>query len=105
MDARDRPWNEANFAILNRSGHPLDEADLPPRHRVFEVDRDGSSLTIRNRAFHRQPIDELVVPEVDAYIRRHRLYQGVASPRQTKFRLSEPHYLVVSDEATPRLAR
>ena len=58
-------WNEANFAILNRSGHPMDPADLPPHHRVFEIERDGSSLAIRNRVFHRQPIDELVVPEVD----------------------------------------
>ncbi len=91
-------WNEANFAILNRSGHPLDRADLPPRHRVFEIERDGSSLTIRNRAFHRQPLAELVVSEVDAYIRRHRLYQGVASPRQTKFRLTQQRYLVVSNE-------
>ncbi len=91
-------WQQANFAILNRSGRPLDPADLPPHHRVFEVERDGSSLSIRNRAFHRQPIDELVVPEVDAYIRRHRLYQGVASPRQTRFRLAHERYLVVADE-------
>ena len=73
-------------------------ADLPPHHRVFEIERDGSSLAIRNRVFHRQPIAELVVPEVDAYIRRHRLYQGVASPRQTRFRLNERRYLVVADE-------
>ena len=37
-------WNEANFAILNRSGKPLDPADLPPNHRVFETERDGASL-------------------------------------------------------------
>ena len=91
-------WNEANFAILNRSGNPLDPADLPRNHRVFEIERDGSSLAIRNRVFHREPIAELVVAEVDAYIRRHRLYQGVTSPRQTRFRLKERRYLVVADE-------
>jgi NAD+ kinase len=91
-------WSEANFAILNRSGHPLEEAELPPHHRVFEIERDGSSLTIRNRVFHRQPIGELVVPEVAVYIQRHRLYQGVASPRQTRFRLSSQRYLLVADE-------
>jgi NAD kinase/nicotinic acid mononucleotide adenylyltransferase len=91
-------WNEANIAILNRSGHPLEPADLPPRHRVFEVENDGSSLAIRNKIFHHQPIDELVVPEVDGYIRRHRLYQGVASPRQTSFRLERLRYMVVADE-------
>ncbi len=80
-------WNEANFAILNRSGQPLDQAEFPPRHRLFEVENDGSSLAIRNKVFHHQPIGDLVVPEVDGYIRRHRLYQGVASPRQTRFRL------------------
>src|SRR5262249_23818157 len=51
-----------------------------------------------NRAFHREPIDHLVIAEIDAYIRRHRLYQGVASPRQTRFRLSERRYLVVADD-------
>jgi nicotinate (nicotinamide) nucleotide adenylyltransferase len=91
-------WNEANFAILNRSGGPLDPADLPRNHRVFEAERDGSSLAIRNRVFHREPIAELVIAEVDAYIRRHRLYQGVTSPRQTRFRLNERRYLVVADE-------
>jgi NAD kinase len=91
-------WNEANFAILNRSGRPLDPADLPRNHRVFEIEQDGSSLSIRNRVFHHEPINELVVEEVDGYIRRHRLYQGVASPRQTSFRLSRRRYLVVADE-------
>ena len=91
-------WNEANFAVLNRSGHPLDQADLPPSHRLFEVENDGSSLAIRNKIFHHQGIGELVVPEVDGYIRRHRLYQGVVSPRQTSFRLDRLRYLVVADE-------
>jgi NAD+ kinase len=91
-------WSETNFAILNRSGQPLDPADLPRNHRVFAVESDGSSLAIRNRAFHHEPIAELVVEEVDAYIRRHRLYQGVASPRQTRFRLSRRRYLLVADE-------
>ncbi len=91
-------WNEANFAILNRSGHPFDQTDLPPRHRLFEVENDGSSLAIRNKVFHHQPIDGLVVSEVESYIRRHRLYQGVASPRQTRFRLERMRYLVVADE-------
>ena len=91
-------WRDANFAILNRSRHPLDEQELPPHHRVFEVERDGSSQDIRHRVFHRQPIDDLVIPEVAGYIQRHRLYQGVASPRQTRFRLCSRHYLVVADE-------
>jgi NAD kinase len=91
-------WNEANFAILNRSGNPLDPADLPRNHRVFEIERDGSSLAIRNQVFHRASISDLVIDEVDGYIRRHRLYQGVASPRQTSFRLSRRRYLVVADE-------
>jgi NAD+ kinase len=91
-------WNEAKFAVLNRSGQPLEPASLPPQHRIFEIERDGSSLAIRNRAFQRQPLGELVIPEVDSYIRRHRLYQGVASPRQTKFQLTRERYLVVASE-------
>ena len=91
-------WNEANFAILNRSGHSLDRADMPSRHRLFEVENDGSSLAIRNKVFHHQPIGDLVVPEVDGYIRRHRLYQGVTAPRQTSFRPDRLRYLVVADE-------
>jgi nicotinate (nicotinamide) nucleotide adenylyltransferase len=91
-------WNEANFAILNRSGNPIDPGDLPRHHRVFELERDGSSMAIRNRAFHREPIDHLVIAEVNAYIRRHRLYEGVAAPRQTQFRLSERRYQVIADD-------
>ena len=71
-------WVEANFAILNRSGQPLDPACLPPQHRLLAIERDGSSRAIRNRAFHRQSLDEVVTPEVESYIQRHRLYQGVA---------------------------
>ena len=98
MDARKGTVAAGEFRDPEPIGRPLDPADLPPHHRVFEVERDGSSHSIRNRVFHRQPIDELVVPEVDAYIRRHRLYQGVASPRQTRFRLAHERYLVVADE-------
>ena len=98
-------WEQVNFAVLNRSGEPLDSAGLPPHHRVFDVERDGSSHTVRNRAFHRQPLGDLVVPEVESYLSRHRLYQGVASPRQTKFRLTQKRYLVVADERSAESRR
>ncbi len=94
-------WAEARFAILNRSGRPLDPADLPPRHRVFEVERDGSSLEIRDRIFHHRSYDDLVLPEVGAYIKRHRLYRGTASPRQTRIRLERLRCEVIADERNP----
>src|SRR4051812_8535105 len=40
-------WREASFVVVNRSGRKLDPADLPPRHRLISIDRDGSSLVIR----------------------------------------------------------
>ncbi len=94
-------WAEARFAILNRTGQPLDPADLPPCHRHFDVGRDGSSLGIRERVFHHRPFDDLVVPEVGAYIQRHRLYRGTAAPRQTRFRLDRLRCLMIADERNP----
>ena len=94
-------WAEARFAILNRSGRPLDPADLPPRHRVFEVEHDGSSQEIRDRVFHHRPIEDLVIPEVGHFIRRHRLYRGLAAPRLTRFRLERLRCMVIADERNP----
>ena len=94
-------WAEARFAILNRSGRPLDPADLPPRHRLFEVQHDGSSQEIRDRVFHHRPIEDLVIPEVGHYIRRHRLYRGMAAPRLTRFRLERLRCMVIADERNP----
>jgi NAD+ kinase len=94
-------WRKASFVVVNRSGEALDPADLPPQHRVVAVDCGGSSQAIRGRVFHHQPVDDLVLPEVGRYIRRHRIYRGVASPRQTRFRVDGPRLLVVADQRNP----
>jgi NAD kinase len=94
-------WREASFVVVNRTGGKLDPADLPPQHRLIAMDRDGSSMVIRGKVFHHQPVDDLVLPEVGRYIKRHGLYRGVAAPRQTRFRVDKPRLLIVADERNP----
>jgi NAD+ kinase len=98
-------WHDAYFAVINRTGQPLDPADLPPKSQVIAFDRDGSSLMIRASAFHRQSVDGMVVPAVARYLNRHGLYRGVAAPRQIRYKPDGLRCLIVADERNPESRR
>ena len=71
----------ANFAVITRPGaQNAPPAPRPPAAAgtgIYHVEartRDVSSTLIRSRLAGGQPIDDLVPPAVDTYIRTHHLY-------------------------------
>jgi len=92
-------WRRLNFAVVTRPGIQLQDEDLPPNHRLFEIDVDGTSSGIRERAFRHESIDDLVVPRVAAYIERYGLYRGSMPRRTTSSRFAdEPRAMIVMDQ-------
>ncbi len=93
----ERIWEELRFAVFRRPGSPLDEADLPPKHRLFEAVAEGASSDIRARAFNHLSLDGLLARDVATYVERHSLYRGVRPPRSTRLALDGLRPLVVAD--------
>lgn len=73
-------WHELQFAVGLRPGHRLTEADLPPKHKLINIDvpidKPLSSSIIRRAIFDRQPYTEMVRGGVAPYIARWDLYRG-----------------------------
>lgn len=90
------------FAVVARTGQPLDRADLPPHNELFDVDRTDESFTLRERVFHGEPVSGLVPDPVLAYIERYGLYRGTVPSRATRLELSAPRLMIVSDERNGR---
>ena len=71
-------WKRLNFAVVSRPGSEVEPADLPPRAKLFRMSCEGSSETIRRRAYQKESLTDLVVPEAERYIKRYDLYRGKA---------------------------
>lgn len=69
-------WENAAFAVLSRPGFPMDEADLPPRARVFSLAEPGSSTLIREKLVHGEDVSAWLTPRAHAYIQRYGLYRA-----------------------------
>jgi NAD kinase len=98
-------WNTLRFAVVPRRGHDYSAEDLPPNSTVLpvEVDIDGSSFAVREKAFHRERLDGLVTPEVASYIDRYRLYRGTVVGRASSWSF-EPQLKIFYDERNPKAA-
>lgn len=95
-------WHNLNFAVVTRAGYEFDPADLPPKHKLFDLKADGASELIREKIYKRQSITGLVTPVVERYIERYGLYRGRIPSRATKYHLEEPRLLIVKDERNAR---
>jgi NAD+ kinase len=95
-------WQKLNFAVVVRPGFELDPADLPPNHKLITTESPGASYLIREKAFRREPVDDLTGPEVAGYIDRYRLYRGTMTARTAKYTVTEPRYLLSFDERNPK---
>lgn len=95
-------WHALRFAVVDRPGFEIAEADLPPHHRRIAVAELGASTDIRSRLFHREPVDGLLTADVEAYIERHGLYRGTPAIRQGAFRLAHGRFSLVVDERNPQ---
>ncbi|MBL8149368.1 MAG: NAD(+) synthase [Blastocatellia bacterium] len=69
-------WYKLNFAIFLRPGYSLNHSDLPPSSELIEIaNLIGSATSVRDRVRAELPIDNLVSPEVAAYIAKNKLYK------------------------------
>ena len=69
-------WEKLNWVVFTRPKFPVDKKDLPPHHKLIEMEYNASSSDIRDRLFHRQGTENMLSPEVIGYIERHGLYRG-----------------------------
>ncbi len=68
-------WNELNFAVIHRPGYELKTGDMPPFSTQIEIPEIyGSGTMVRQCLKHGKAINELVIPEIETYIRDHNLY-------------------------------
>jgi NAD kinase len=95
-------WKQLRYAVIARPGFELDPSDLPPMHKIVEADCPGASYLIREKAFKREPVEAMTVPEVASYIDRYRLYRGTITGRTAKFDIPEPRFLIFFDERNPK---
>jgi NAD kinase len=96
-----RLWREARFVALHEPGALPEVARLPARCELVPLHRPLAAEALRERIVRRQPLDELVVPEVAAYLERHGLYRSSQPPHTTRLGLSEIRPRLVVDERNP----
>lgn len=69
-------WQNLNFLVIARPGYGACADDMPPSSQFMEIGGIyGSGSLVRERLEKGQPIEDLVTPEIDRYIRDNRLYQ------------------------------
>ena len=90
-------WTAADFTVLREAGEPVDAADLPPIGRTLEVPPHATGNLIRSLLFEGEPVDGLLVPEVEAYVRRHGLFRPTPPARECVFRVPAPRLRIVYD--------
>ncbi|MFN8388694.1 MAG: NAD(+)/NADH kinase [Bdellovibrionota bacterium] len=94
-------WNQAHFAVFTRPSYHLDPSDLPPNHRLFELQEVGSSAEIRDKLFRMQPVKDLLPEQVAQYIQRHNLYRGIKLAAKVTTRFPKPNVELIVDERNP----
>lgn len=99
-----RLWKTANFAVLARRGHAFTQADLPPRHEVFEIDAPGSSTDVRTRLGRSESISGMVTPRALAYIERYGLYRAPVPGAWSPGSLADAPFLLHADLKNPKAA-
>ncbi len=96
-------WNTLNFAVVQRTGYPLEVNDLPPNRLVFNLDEmpPSASQDIRKSIYNGEAIDGLMVPAAQEYVDRHHLYRGKTPAKITDLTLEEPRLILFADTYNP----
>ncbi len=98
-------WERLRFVVLKRPGFSFNPRDLPPNHRILEIQVSGSSSQLRDDLFHRKEMSGRVLPVVEEYIERHGLYRGVPPTLTTLYRWQVLRPLVIFDPDSPEAVR
>jgi NAD kinase/nicotinic acid mononucleotide adenylyltransferase len=94
-------WRSAHFTVLRETGEPFDPADLPPKAVAIEIPPHATSEQIRSRLFEDGAADDLLTPDVAAYVRRHGLFRPTPPARESIIRFGSPKLRIVSDSSRP----
>ena len=95
-------WSEGRFVVIARKGYRCQKNELPPNHRVIQLNSDGSSTAIRDRLYHHKPYHHLVTPKIAHFIERYGLYRGRIPNNVTRLSLGEPRLLIEADRRNPK---
>ena len=98
-------WQDLNFSVVTREDIQHDSNDLPPKHLLFNLRVVGSGAELRENLFRRQPVDGLIPPRVEKYIRRYHLYRGAMPARTTLGRLEDPRILICAAKENEKAIR
>jgi NAD kinase len=94
-------WKALNFAVVSRPGSEVEPQDLPPQAKMYRMSCAGSAETIRRRAYQKESLTDLVVPEAERYIKRYDLYRGKAPARYARLGEFSPRPLVHMADRNP----
>lgn len=94
----------ARIVVVVPEQRPL-PAGLLPQHRVVRVKSDVNGALMRERLYRLEPVEELLSPQVAAYIERHGLYRGTEPVLATRWDCGEPRVLIVADERNEKAVR
>lgn len=95
-------WHTARFAVMQRPGYALKEADLPPHSRIIDINVEGASSTIRGLLEHGQTVSEMLHPRAFAYIERYGLYRAPIPANWARGSLVHSRYFLQADAKNPQ---
>ncbi|MDP3899924.1 MAG: hypothetical protein Q8Q23_02475 [bacterium] len=67
-------WSAVNFFVIASSFSDFDRRDLPPHSQLITLDLNGRSFYIRDAIKKGESFEQMVTPEVAAYIKKNQLY-------------------------------
>ncbi len=75
-DKGDEIWENLNFVIIDRPDWKLRLDDMPSNSFLLDLSYEikGAGTKIRKHVFENKPINDLVSPDVDNYIKEKNLY-------------------------------
>ncbi len=98
-------WQRDHFLVLHAADKRPTPADLPPRHKLFELENHVPSAELRSRIFAGNPVDTWVTPEVGEYIRRQRLFVPTLPGQRSCLTFTEPRLLIEFDQRNEQARR
>jgi NAD+ kinase len=90
------------WLLFHPVGQPPEAKDISPKTLLLSREQNQTSEQVRQLVYASKPISDCVVPLVESYIERHKLFVPYSSQRFASFRTSQPRMLVVADTRNPK---
>lgn len=98
-------WKDANFLVVHSRDRKLNKADLPPNHRLLEVNTHGRSLDIRTALVRGEDVSGLIEPSVLNFINIRGLYRLSTPAHSRKVSLAGKRGFAFFDERNTAAAQ